>query len=175
MDDEKQGVEANTGTAPAGDQGVKSNQGAPADDGLEAAVESLLEVNKKLIEERDNYRTGLLKAKGKVSDEDEGDELSLDEKINRAVEERLQSAELLKVRANAEEVLKKVLQENRELKVALKNRSQSTAVSGGSTDKPSPQVSVLSPEQKAELKRKNPKVWTDEKLKQLEASLSQQR
>jgi hypothetical protein len=81
--------------------------------------------------DRDNYRKGLLKAKGKLPDEqsDEGD----DDKMRRIVAEELAKTQVFQLQAKKDEIVKKALKENKELKVALKNRTQIANNAGGAS------------------------------------------
>lgn len=85
----------------------------------------------KVREERDNYRKGLLIAKGKLSDDTQVDSETDEERMRRIVQEELlgtKEAQLLAERKEAEQALMK---ENAELRLALKN--QNTSTSGGSS------------------------------------------
>jgi hypothetical protein len=80
--------------------------------------------------DRDNYRKGLLKAKGKLPDEDtEGEE----DKMRLIVAEELAKTQIFQLQAKQEEIVKNTLKENKELKVALKNRTQIANNAGGSS------------------------------------------
>lgn len=83
----------------------------------------------KVAAERENYKKGMLKAKGKSDDDDESD----DEKIERIVNEKLQGSTEARLLQEKDDIAKRALQENKELKVALKNRAQigSSATQGG--------------------------------------------
>ena len=85
----------------------------------------------KVQKERDNYREGLLKAKGKKP-EDETDE----ERIERIVNEKIASSQFGKLVQDFQGQVKKLAEQNKELKVA--NRSKSAMESkgaGGGQDK----------------------------------------
>jgi outer membrane protein TolC len=79
----------------------------------------------KVAAERENYKKGMLAAKGK-SDDDESEE----DKIARIVEEKLQGSTEAQLLKQKDEIAKRALQENKELKVALKNRTQIGASAG---------------------------------------------
>lgn len=82
--------------------------------------------------ERENYKQGLLKAKGKVSTDEE----DLDEKIARTVEEKLASSKEAQLLKEKEETIQQLSEKNKELKVALQSRFQvSTLTSGGSQER----------------------------------------
>jgi hypothetical protein len=126
-----------------------------------AAVEATVEVDTKvaeveeklakMTEERDNYKKGLLQAKGKLpSEELDVSELSVAEQVelalkNRDIEQSLQAKEV---------EVQRILRENSELKLALKNRPEGSI--GGGSDGASVEVkdNVFSAEQIAELTKK---------------------
>ncbi len=116
----------------------------------------------KLAAERDNYKTGMLKAKGKLP-EDEIDNDDVDTKIQKAVQEALYSESEKKLQAEKDAILQKALTENKELKVALQNKQGiSTAPDGPAADDQITGDSFFSPAQVRELKAKG---WSDEKIK----------
>lgn len=121
---------------------------------------------KKLAEERDNYKTGLLKAKGKIpDDEPSGDDqqLSVDEKIQKAVHDALFSEQERKLMAEKDAILQQALKENKELKTALGNKQGiSTVPDGGSADNKTTTPQYFSDEQIRDLKARG---WDDAKIK----------
>lgn len=162
MADEVKGVDG-AGVAPTSeDKGQEE---------LTPNEEFLLGFVDKLATERENYKQGLLKAKGKSSGEDDG--LSDEERLRKIVQEELAASNQAKESAEAKEALKTVLKENKELKVALRNRAQGNIqIAGGGGDKAQPAGDIgLSPEQIANLKARNPKLWTDDKIKSLAPKL----
>lgn len=93
---ENNGVETKDQNAPAGQ--VVEGQSATTDDGNQIDYKAELE---KALEEKENYKTGMLNAKDKLkkykkgeddddSDEDEDEDEKINEKVNRIVEERLE-------------------------------------------------------------------------------------
>ena len=85
----------------------------------------------KVREEKENYRKGMLIAKGKLTDDTEGESETDEERMRRIVQEELlntKEARLLEERKSAEQA---VMKENAELRLALKN--QNTSTSGGSS------------------------------------------
>ena len=158
MENENKGVETQASVAPASKEGAVEES---HEDNLVKMVESLLKENDRLSKDRDNYREGLLKAKGKATENSDAEPTGsedIKQIVREEISRQLQNDELAKQKDTV----------IRELKVALKNRSQvTTSVSGGSSDKVSPSNGVLSPDQVAELKKRNPALWTDEKIKEL--------
>jgi hypothetical protein len=128
----------------------------------------LLETQEELAktrDERNNYKTGLLKAKGKLSDED----LQAEEDRIRAIarEEYLKTKEgdLAK---KQDELIKQLAHENKELRTANRSKAGVTPVVPGaeSKDATPPQNSPLSAELITKLKTE--KGWTDAMVKELE-------
>ncbi len=119
----------------------------------------------KLAAERDNYKKGMLKAKGKVpkDDEDDSDEEEIEEKVTRLVKEQLLETQFNLAQKEKDDLILKTLARNKELETALKNRSQiSTAGAGSSSEtKLSPKDPVLSAEKLASLKALG---WDDKKI-----------
>lgn len=107
----------------------------------------------KAQEERDNYRRGMLKAKGKVQEETFSEEESDEDKMRRIAREEALSIREQMIQREKDDLIKKALKENSELKIALKNKAQLTPASGASADS-SPDVkdTYWSPEQIASLK-----------------------
>jgi len=98
---------------------------------VDTKVTELEEKLAKMTEERDNYKTGLLQKKGKLPSEEvpeDVSEMSVAEQVKLALmEEKISEA-----RMGKEEEMKRILRENSELKLALKNRPESSV--GGSGD-----------------------------------------
>ena len=81
----------------------------------------------KVAAERENYKKGMLAAKGKSGDDTDETE---EERIARIVEEKLQGSTEAQLLKQKDDIAKRALQENKELKVALKNRTQIGASAG---------------------------------------------
>ena len=131
----------------------------------QAEYESLLEEQLKTAEERDNYTKGLLKAKGKLP-EDEEDLEPEDERIGRIVAEQLASSKYAQIEKAKEDLIKKTLSENAELKKALTNKAQiSDTPPGSPVDNPpfTAADGLLSKEQIAYFKSKK---WSDKKIEE---------
>lgn len=93
---------------------------------------ALLEENVRISSDRNNYRKGLLHAKGKKQVDEE--ELSEDEKIEQLLDRKLAERDDKNKEDKKRELAMKLVKENRELKIALQNRSQvSVGASGSST------------------------------------------
>lgn len=102
--------------------------------------------------EKDNYKRGLLKAKGKLDD----DQPNLDELVSQKVAEALNASKEAELDKKEQVLVEKVLKENQEMKRALQNREQiSSAPQGtGNTGTPSTTDSFFSPEQLAYFKQR---------------------
>ena len=133
----------------------------------------LAEVNAKLKkseEDKENYRKGMLKAKGKLPEEDNLEE-DLDERIARKVRETIlttQDAELL---AKKDKLSADMAKKLKEMSVALKNRAQVTDTSATGSNKDKPEVKVdsfFSKEQLADFKSKG---WSDAKIESLKQNM----
>lgn len=150
--DLKNGVETSNGEAPAAEPSVDSSVD------LAAEYEALLAENARLAADRDNYRKGMLAAKGKSKVEEptyEPEEETEDDRIARKVREVLSQTQAEQARKRQEEIIKQALKENRELKAALQNRSQiSSAPASSSKESPEPRDSYFTDEQIAYLKKR---------------------
>ncbi len=121
----------------------------------------------KVKTDRDNYRKGLLKAKGKLPEEEEADDTPPEnwrEEARKIAREEYLSTQEAQLQAKEEAQVKAILKRNKELTIALKNRGQITSntASGSNEEKPEVKVdSYFSPEQIASLKAKG---WSDAKI-----------
>lgn len=158
MADEIKGVESQPVVpAPDNQQGVKVNpSGAPADD-PEVKLAALLEENAILRRDRDNYRDATLALKGKkgVEDLDFSDPAQVSAFIQKSIQDSLKEQKGVEKETEVIEYAKTIARENKELKLALANRSTAVqnvaAGGGGSAPVAEPQVGYFSPEQKASM------------------------
>lgn len=120
---------------------------------LTAKLASLEAENAKLAEEKENYRKGMLKYKKQEEPEPLVDE-SIDELVERKVQEKLYDTRSQEIEKQKAETLEKILKENEELRKAASLRSPSSPSSMGSNqDKPEVTTSAhWTPEQEASLK-----------------------
>jgi len=88
MLEEDLAVEANPSTA-AEMEGVETSQNAPTDETVEVDYASLLEELERTQRDRDNYKKGLLKAKGKIQEDQPEFEEKPEVDIDKLVEEKL--------------------------------------------------------------------------------------
>lgn len=129
---------------------------------LKQKDEELAQISK----EKENYKRGLLKAKGKLPDESSGDDdvENSENVMRRIVREEMLSTKEAQLQAEKDNALKAVLKRNKELEVALKNRGQITVTSAGGSNEDKPEVKTdtyFSQEQIRSLKAKG---WSDEKI-----------
>lgn len=160
MDTPSTGVETIASTAPEKPEELKTTVPAvpPELTDTEKAFLALEQRAKKAEADRDNYKTALLVKKGKIpAEEIQTGEESIDEIVERKVRENIMNLESEKIRQEREELIQKTLRENRELKLAVQNRSQISNFSQGtSQDKPEGKSNNLwSDEQLAYFKERN--------------------
>lgn len=107
----------------------------------------------KLTADRDNYRTGMFKYK-KLAEENPEDETLNEERIKQMIKEELVDSELYKTQLEKEAIIKTIATENKELKIALANKSQISNMPGGSSS-PNEDIKVdgLTTEQKAHFEK----------------------
>lgn len=166
-DEEKKAVEKAEAEAAA----AKALEEAGAPTELELKLEAQDILIKKLSAEKENYRKGMLKAKGKVTKEEEEDEEEdLDTKVSRLVQEKLLDTQIQVAQQEKDTLLKNALARNKELETAIKNRSQiATAGSGSSSEsKFTVKDNTLSEEKLAKLKAMG---WDDKKITRYKETL----
>jgi hypothetical protein len=126
----------------------------------------------KVREEKENYRKGMLKAKGKLPEEDDNSsEEDLDAKIDRKVQERLLATRESQVQAEKDALVMSLAKKNKELALALKNRGQISTSSGQGSNQEKPEGRVdntLSNDQINALKAKG---WDDKKIDEFKKNL----
>lgn len=155
------GVETNVPPAPT----VLSTED------YEAALKTQDAIIERIDKEKDNYRRGILKAKGKLPDDP--NEESPEDTMRRIAREELLNTQSAQAQASKEELVKKMAKENSELKLALKNRTNITVPSGGSAGsevEPKNESKVLSDVQRRDLAVRFPN-WTEKDYKEFEANL----
>ncbi len=134
---------------------------------LSVKFEALEAENKRLTGERDNYKRGLLKAKGKIV-EDIVDE-DPDEKMQRIAEATVANSRLAEIAREQDDIIRKALKENNELKLALKNKSGTPPASIGThVGGPEVQDTSVTPEQLAYFKAQK---WDDKKIENYKKNL----
>lgn len=127
----------------------------------------------KIREEKENYRRGLLKAKGKIPDEDDNssNDEDIDARIDRKVEEKLLATKEAQALADKDALVASLAKKNKELSLALKNRGQISSNSGNGSNEEQPEPrkdNLLSNDQISALKAKG---WTDKKIEDFKNNL----
>lgn len=111
----------------------------------------------KTQQERENYKRGMLKAKGKLPEDDEITPELIEDIVSKKVQEALDNKKDAEYEAREKALTAKLIKENQELKLATQNRSQVSSGTGqGASIDSSPQVKTtyFSEEQLAELKKR---------------------
>lgn len=125
--------------------------------------------------EKDNYRKGLLKAKGKLPEDnqlDADDPESMEAIIERKVQEKFLSTKEAQLQAEKDQALKAVLKRNKELETALKNRGQISSSSGEGSNQDKPEGkkdNYFSNDQISALKAKG---YDDKKIETLKKNMA---
>ena len=128
MTEEEKAVEAEKARVVA--EAAAAEAKIDEEDVADVLVKTYADLEKARIE-RDNYRDGLLKAKGKKAD-DETD----DERIERIVNEKIASSQVGTLLKDFQDKLSVVVKQNKELKVANRSKSsvQSNSGAGGGSE-----------------------------------------
>ncbi len=173
MNEEKTAVENQPETAASQAETVVTPTTTEVD--YEALLaEKDLELSK-IQTEKENYRKGLLKAKGKLPEsyQPDTDETETQETLIRRIvqEENLHTKEA-RLQAEKDQALRAVLKRNKELETALKNRGQIASPSGDGSNQEKPEGrkdSYFSNEQLSALRAKG---YDDKKIELLKANMS---
>jgi len=137
MEEKKPATEANVQPIATGEQVVKVTV---EDEDLEQKVA-------KLEEEKANYQAAYLKERAK-NHEDETDE----DKFRRIAREELQNSHILDLENQKERLLQKALKENRELKLAVKNKTDIPVSTTVHSEGQAVRDTLITPEQMAHFK-----------------------
>ncbi len=151
-------------------EGVENQQPIAPEVDPEVVIGQLLDANKKLAQERENMRRGMLKAKGKwFEPEPKAEEPELEETNVSAMEdlikEQVSKLDTAYIESNKqlEEETKKLARENKELKKSLANKSQVSSSAQGASNVEQPvKNATLSDQQLDHLK--NALKWDDKKI-----------
>ncbi len=121
----------------------------------------------KKTEESNNYKKGMLKAKGKLPADDGDDEgETMEEKIRRIAREEATNSEIAQLQAKEKSTADAAVKRIKELELALKNRGQISTASGAGSNQDKPEVKTddyLSEDQITALKAKG---WDDKKIEE---------
>lgn len=153
MPEEKKAVENLETAAPQA--GVENNETNAPKSPTQSEVDLAAELEKTRLE-RDNYKRGLLKAKGKSEEIDDIDEDKIQSIIDARIKEALESSKNEELEKREAELIEKLIKENKELKLAQANRSQvsSSGQGGGYSEQKPTEDKFFSAEQLAELKKR---------------------
>lgn len=122
-------------------------------DDIESRLAELEADKAKAIEEATNWKIAALKAKAKNKENKDSEDESEDEKIERIVNEKIMATKIANIDSEKENLLKKALKENKELKLAQLNKTTTPPASMGSHNESTPvRDTVITPEQMAALK-----------------------
>ena len=116
-----------------------------------------LEVEKaRLLEEKDNYKNAYLKEKRKKEGIiDDEDVLNDEDKLRKIAREEMSNSRQAEIAREQDLIIKKALRENKELKLANLNKTNSTPASVGTHSESIPVTStIITPEQMAFFKQK---------------------
>ena len=120
--------------------------------------------------EKENYRKGMLKAKGKLPDE--ADTEDIEERMRRIVREENAATREAQIIREQQGIVKGLVKKNSELATALKNRAQTSSGSIGSSteETETPKADPFSKETIAEFKAKG---YDDAKIARIKQSYLQ--
>ena len=123
---------------------------------LEAKNLALEAEKARLLEEKDNYKNAYLKEKRKKEGIiDDEDVLNDEDKLRKIAREEMSNSRQAEIAREQDLIIKKALRENKELKLANLNKTNSTPASVGTHSESIPVTStIITPEQMAFFKQK---------------------
>ena len=172
MQDETNAVEIQSETAASQTETVSTQTDTQVD--YEALLAEKDAELAKVQQEKDNYKKGLLKAKGKLPEDyqtDTDEPESLENFIDRRVSEKLLDTKEAQLQAEKDMALKAVIKRNKELETALRNRGQITSQTGEGSNQEKPegkQDNYFSNEQLQALRAKG---YDDKKIETLKQNM----
>lgn len=127
----------------------------------------------KIAQEKENYRRGMLKAKGKLPDEDDNssNDEDMDAKIDRKVQERLLASREAQVIAEKDALVIASAKKIKELSLALKNRNQISASTGQGSNQDRQEVRTDSTLSDDQINSLHAKGWDDKKIELFKKNL----
>lgn len=124
----------------------------------------------KLEEEKENYRKAYLKEASRKPEPVDEDE---DEKINRKVQAAIADSKLAEIAREQDEIIRKALKENKELKLAQLNKTGAPpAAMGAHSESISVTDTLVTPEQMTYFKSLG---WDDKKIQAYKQNLLKKR
>lgn len=157
MDEKKEEAVDNTATAATQTEIV---------DDKEARIATLETEKAKLIEERENYKVGMLKAKAQAKEE--GIEPDEDERMERVARKALAESRLAEIAREQDTIITKALKENKELKLAQLNKKEPGAAVGTHSEGIPVRDTLVTPDQMAAFKSRG---WDDKKIERYKKNL----
>ncbi len=144
----------------------------PTTDDLEAKITALEEEKQRFakeIEENANYKLAYLKAKGKSTDDLDLEETE-EERIARIIDQRIANSRIAEINKEKDEIIKKALKENKELKLAYTNKSVGVPTGAGSHNESIPvRDTLVTPSQLEAFKARG---WTDKDIERYKKNLA---
>lgn len=138
-------------------------------DDLEAKNKALEDEKSRLIVESANYKMAYLKEKSRKKDEFGDDDEDSDDKIRRITQETLANSRLAEIAREQDEIIKKALRENKELKLAQLNKTGiPPATMGTHSEAPKVMDTLVTPEQMSAFKAKG---WSDKDIERYKRNL----
>jgi len=138
------------------------------EENLEDKVSALEAEKVKLLEEKENYRKAYLKSSKAPKSED--DEPEDDDKLKRIVDERLAESRLAEIARELNDISQKALKENKELKLALQNKTKTPPAAMGTHSESPTAVAdgLVTSEQLAYFKSRG---WSDKDIERYKKNL----
>lgn len=135
----------------------------------EARIAELEAAKNKAIEEAANYKVAFLKEKNKSKRENlESEDESEEDRVRRIMREEIANSTISKIDAEKEELLKKLAKENKELKLARKNTTDTPSSIGTHSESIAVTSTAITPEQTAAFKARG---WTDKDIARYKENL----
>lgn len=148
--------------------GEESKVVIPTEDDLEARNVALEAEKARLIEESANYKVAYLKEK-KKNRGDEDEVMDEDERLRQITREELANSRIAQIAYEQDQIIKKALKENKELKLAQLNKTNSpSAAIGSHSEAPQVKDTLVTPEQMAAFKQRG---WTEKDIERYKANL----
>ena len=134
----------------------------PSEEDLESRLTRIETEKTKLAEEKENYRRAYLK------EVEKGNETE-DARVERIVQEKIAESRLVELAREQDEIIKKALKENKELKLAqLSKNGAPPAVIGGHSESTPVRDTIITPEQMAHFKSLG---WDEKKIESYKKNL----
>lgn len=167
--DETSNAIKNEDQTVATDQTVKSTTATEEVDDIESKLAQLEAEKNKAIEEAANYRLAFLKEKNKKQEDYSFQDESEEEKIARLVKEEVAKQKIAQLESEKEQLLQKVIKENKELKLSNLNKTNvPPAIVGGHSEGTPVRSTTITPEQASAFKARG---WSDKDIERYKQNL----